>query len=244
MKINWKIVALFFLSAFFTFTSCRPDGNNTLPDIKEMTEEDALDIIETAVVDESGGIAKEVEQAATIAEDYAYKNLLDTPCGVEKDTGFVYEHNGNLFTAAYSTTTTFILNCNDLDVPESLDYMAQTTGTYTGQAMSSSDIGQSVWNLDNLTAGTDYILNGTYMRSGTQNSLVRNQNSFVSNMSFTLEDVSINKGNYRIDSGVASYVLEAATDNGNNYTFEGTIVFSGNQTAEVIINGHSYQLEW
>ncbi len=245
MKTNWKIIALFLTSALFAFASCRPDNmDEGDPATKEMSEEDALDIIEISLSDESGGLSKEAEQAAVIADDYAQKSLLDSPCGQEKDTSFVYEYNGTLAQASYSTGSTFVLNCNDLDIPVSMDYTSQTTGSYTGQVMTSSDSGQSSWNLDNLMVGTDYILNGTYSRSGSQASLVRNQNAFTSQLDMSFENININKGNHKIDSGLITYTLTAELEGGGNYTFEGTIVLLGNSSADVIINGTTYHLAW
>ncbi|HHJ50099.1 MAG TPA: hypothetical protein ENJ88_04240 [Phaeodactylibacter sp.] len=244
MKANWKIIALFFGATVLAFTACRPEDTTPEPEAKVASEEDVVDMIEGSVSDETGGLEQEVAEMATIADDYVYKGLLDTPCEEERDTSFTYDYQGNLVSASYATNSTFILHCNDVDFPVAMDFTTSTTGTYTTPRIVSSDSGSSAWNVDNLLNGTDYIVNGTYQRSGTQESQVGNQYTFNSTLDFELENLNINKGNYQIDSGMATFTITAEVEGGESRTFEGTIVFLGNQAADVIINGTTYPIEW
>ncbi len=244
MNANWKIIALFFGSVALAFTACKPENTTPEPEAKVATEEDAVDIIEGSVSDETGGLEQEIAEMATIADDYGQKDLYDSPCEQEKDTSFVFDYQGNLVSASYTTNSTFVLHCNELDFPVAMDFAASTSGTYSTPRISSNDNGSSSWTVDNLLTGSDYIVNGSYQRNGTQQSLVRNQYTFNSTLDFNLENLNIDKGNHLIDSGMATFTLTTEVSGGQSRTFEGTIVFLGNQAADVIINGTTYPIEW
>ncbi len=245
MKINLKLLSTILgVSLFLAFASCSKEEPMPDPPAEaNMTEEDAADIIEGALGRKTGGLSKEVEQTAAIADQYTTKALL-SPCGETRDTTISYEHNGLLITANYSTSTSYTVNCNNLDVPVSIDFSSQTNGSYASQRMTSTNSGTSSWNLDNLAVGTNFILNGTYSRTGTQSSLVREQNTFNSDFDLTLENIKIDKTTYEIESGTATYSLNAEVEGGNAYSYEGSITFLGDQTAEVVINGIPFTIHW
>ena len=58
-----------------------------------------------------------------------------------------------------------------------------------------------------------------------------------------VEDLSIDKGEKEIVSGIAQFTLSGNVNGEVDYSVTGTIVFLGEGTANVIINGNTYTIE-
>ena len=86
------------------------------------------------------------------------------------------------------------------------------------------------------------VLNGSYVREGYQESKVHNMNHFSSEVTITVNNLSVNKYTQAITGGTATVVFNGVGSAGGNYSFTGSITFNGNETATLIVNGNSYTI--
>ncbi|MFK8163948.1 MAG: hypothetical protein AB8H12_15990, partial [Lewinella sp.] len=96
--------------------------------------------------------------------------------------------------------------------------------------------------VNNLTGGANLNVSGSFFRTGTQESAARQQRSLNSNCEITLENLKINKGTKRIESGQATFLLTGSSSGGRSFSVEGSIIFHGSGAATVIINGNQYEV--
>ena len=245
-----KLSALLF-AAFFTFSlsSCEKDGNN--PEGEEnITEEEAVDIIEAALIANTEGVSAEVEDAAYIADEYS-ENFKDSPedrdpnsnpCEETFDSTIVRSINNANLTAEYSLNWIWSFTCNAASLPVSMDFASTSNGSFETQRLISNNASNSQWVVENLLTGTSYIINGNYARTGTSESKIHNQNTYGTTILIEVDDLHIDKSSRRITSGIANVSLTASSPDGNETTIEADIVFNGGGSATIIINGNSYTI--
>jgi hypothetical protein len=89
-------------------------------------------------------------------------------------------------------------------------------------------------------SATSYIINGDYNRSGAFQSKIRNKNSSTSTVDFSIDDVTVDKTNQKILSGTASATITGSVTGKGSFTYTATVLFEGNGTAKVTINGTVY----
>ena len=87
-----------------------------------------------------------------------------------------------------------------------------------------------------------YTLNGAFTRTGSHTSKVRNQNTFDTNVSINITSVTVDKSTMKITGGTGTADVTCEVSNGNSYSFTGSLVFNGNGTATLTINGTDYTI--
>lgn len=221
-----------------SFTACNSEDDAT----SNITTDEAAAIMEIALAKNSEGLAKAASDAAMIALDYTQKTTTDARCGETNDSTFTKSINNAQITATYTTSLMWKLNCTNLRIPTFLDYDRSTTGEYETNRISSDDNAVSDWTIGNLVSGAAWTINGTYKRTGSQTLSVREQHSLTSELTMNVNSINVNKSTMRIDSGNATFKLTGNTSEGNSFTFEGNIIFNGNGTATVTINGQTFEI--
>lgn len=236
-----KSFGLLALLALFAFTTSCDRDNEETPDVVEISEDDAVDVIEGALTMDTEGLVSEIENAAEVADKYAEKTL--SPCGETFDSTFTVSQANAFIDASYTNTLEWTVFCNNAEIPVNLDFSRESQGSYETNRMESFDASSSLWNLDNLILGTAYVLNGDYSRSGSQTSKVRNENSLTSTVEMTVTNLSVDKGTRRIESGTADITVSGTSSTGHNFSFEAEVIFQGNGSAIVVVNGNSYEID-
>jgi hypothetical protein len=136
------------------------------------------------------------------------------------------------------------MSCTDLDTPETAEFNATSSGTYSTQKIESSDASQTSFSILGLESTSEnYVFNGNFKRDGNQQITI-NQNTRSLNSAVYLEIVNLNvdKVNYEIISGSGTLTLTGKANQGNSFSFEGTLIFNGNETATLTLNGTSYEI--
>ncbi|MCB9230112.1 MAG: hypothetical protein H6581_00495 [Bacteroidia bacterium] len=225
-KLSLYLIAM--LAGFF-FTSCNRDG-------EVISEDEAADVIEYALSADAAGFSSQAEESAKMAETY----LAD--CGLTGDSTLTFSSNtGALIDYDYSFTWNWELHCNGL-VPNQFDLDYTSTGTYNAARMSSDDQGTASFVLSNLTGQGDYTLNGNFERTGSQESKVRNKNSFTSDLTVTLTNVTVSKSTYEITGGTGTLTITGSSSDGTAFSFTGSVTFLGGQSATLVLNGQSFSV--
>ncbi|MFP9098741.1 hypothetical protein ACLI09_06790 [Flavobacterium sp. RHBU_24] len=221
--------------------SCRDDDNT---DLETVTEAEAADAIEAAVTTDSNGVAQMAAGATAVAEDEAvYTNSPLINCGQL----YTENHNatgaGVTYSYDYSGTHTYQLTCSAQGFAESFAYTYDMDGTYETARMYSDDNATANVAITGLAAGIpDALINGSYVRNGYQESKVRQMRHFNSLITINLDDVVVNKTSRQITGGTASVSMTGTGSAGNTFSYNGTITFNGNQSATLVINGTTYNI--
>ncbi len=237
---NLPFFSLILLALSLGFTSCNEDSND---DTSIIAPEEAAAIVESALFSGTAGIADEVSDATLVALEYTEKNLTGGDCGETFDSTIVRSIDEPRVMANYTTTWLWTVNCNNVMIPTSLDFARNTSGEYETLRLASNDNASSDWTIGNLISGLNWTLNGTYNRSGSQTSKVRNMNSFTSDLEMTLTSLSVSKNTLEIESGTGTFTLTGNGTDGNSFSFEGSITFLGSGRATVTINGETYEFD-
>ncbi|BAU54695.1 hypothetical protein [Mucilaginibacter gotjawali] len=243
MKIKFntsKILLVTVVTAGIAFmvTSCHKDASTTSTNAT-VTEADAVQLTTDAVSPSTGGM---VLQLNSSVNTYATVNFS---CGVQKDSSYVIASStGASPSYNYSFQWNDMLTCNGT-APSQLTFNFTGTGSYTGPLMSSTDNSTGGFVLTGLGAGSQYLFNTTYSRTGTTTSKVLRQLTFHSVITITGTDIAIDKTTKMIASGTAAVSISATSTSGSTFTFNGKITFRGNKKANLVLNsGVTYVIQW
>lgn len=235
-----RTITFFTLLIGLTF-ACEKEDNQT--QIDDLSDEEVVALIEGSLVTETEGLATEATDAAYSAEVYSDSSADNLPCGITNDSTVVRAYNSARITANYTSDWEWILMCNNFDIPTSLSWNRSTAGEYESLRLISDDSAESSLTVSNLIAGENFVINGTYSRSGSQNSKVRELNEFTSEINFTVTDLNVTKATQTIASGTANWTLTGTGTGGYSFSRNGSITFLGNGMATVVINGVTYEID-
>jgi len=234
-----KMIAFLFLTAL-SLTSCNKDNDNSA----NIQESEVVDAVDNSLSNDTNGMAKSINTAVVYAEDEnLYTTTPNLNCGQLYTDSYAENYSSTSYTYHYSVTSNYQLSCNANGVSQSFSYNANRAGDYDTPRMSSNDNAVAQWSISNLDAtNTNTLFNGSYVRTGTQVSKVRNQNTFSSTLTYSLNNIAVNKTTHQIASGSAAVTFTGVSSTGNQYSYNGTITFNGNNTATLVINGNTYTI--
>ncbi|HHJ50101.1 MAG TPA: hypothetical protein ENJ88_04250 [Phaeodactylibacter sp.] len=244
---TFRILITLSLGLFlFTFSACEqeqitPDEpENQAQQQEAMSEDEAVEAITKSIATEDEGMSAEANEAITSTDAYA-KSLN---CGDSGDTSFVHSYQNDYVTATYNIQKSWELICENgmpvtLHLERSVEGQSETPqATTEGNSLTLMDV-------THLLSPNFVIVNGTRDAAHTRTS-VENPDMWLSTtMSMNFIDIKVKRApDPQILAGEATFVLEAANSNGDSRTFEGNIIFLGDQTAVLTINGHSRIISW
>jgi len=232
-----KIIHFLLTSAFaLTLFACSKDDT---PDQQLVTDDEAVEIVETSVSSRSGGFT---EASADMAQQVP--TALLGGCNQQGDT--LLAHNGsNLFAAYnYSNNVSWLLTCSNLNVPQQIDFSTNATTSFDAQRWDGSGTATGNLTFSGLASlQTAYVCNGAYQYQGTVTGSVRNQNpTLTTDLDAVLTDLAIRKSDQYITGGTGNFTLTVSNGAGQSQTISGAIVFNGDGTATVTIGGKSYTI--
>ncbi|WP_430404448.1 hypothetical protein [Fluviicola sp.] len=225
-----KTVGFVFVLMGLLVVSCKKDE-------KEVTTDDAADVVSYALESSSGGTSDQLKDCSEEADE----QIAVLNCGGTFDTVVSRSYNG-VVTGSYTTQRHYTLNCTG-GVISSLGCTGSYSGNFDAPRMSSSNSGSINWTLANLEASnSEYSFNGSLNRSGTHTSKVRNKYTFNTSLSINSSNVMVSKTTHKIVSGSGSVTLTCDVVDGGSFDFTGSIVYHANETATLTINGTTYTI--
>lgn len=242
-KVFYSLKSLAVITVLFmaaqTVISCSNDNNDATDAVQE---DDAVEVIENSLKQDTGGMSKTVETVVSLAdEEGVYTEMPTINCGETYTNTYSYENAVNNYSADYLFNSSYEMSCDSNSYPASFTYEFTNSGVYETPRMSSDDHSSANWALTGLDASTDLVaLNGSYQRIGSQVSKVRNMNSFASTLTYGITNLQVSKSTYQIQSGTATVSFVGTSTSGNQYTYTGSITFNGDETATLVINGNTY----
>ena len=232
------ITFVFLFTVLAGFTSCSENDEDPIT-TTEISSEDAADIVELALAPSSNGISRAMDEAARIS-------VVPIPCGETVDTSFTINVDRNNLTADYTTNYDWSLKCIGI-VPNEFIFNRSTSGQYETLRMVSNDQGSSNWAIDYEIGANEMIGNGTYTRSGSQESKVRNQNKFESTTQIEVSSIVVDINSREITGGTGTFTIigtaNPGTEDSQSMEYTGQIIFQGNGKALIEINDQTYLID-
>lgn len=208
-----------------------------------ITSDDAADAVSETMQYKSGGYPEDVQAAA----NYTLNLNLGTPgaglhCGESHDSTITASITGSV-TASYTHTWEYTLNCDTDSNPVSITGTGNHTGEYDGPRIHSNTNGTRNWTITGLgSSSADFIYNGSHSRSGVHTSKIGKKNTFTTSIQTVTSNVLVDKSTKHIVSGSATVNATCTSSSGKAYTFTGTLVFNGDETATLTLNGNTYTI--
>ena len=243
-----KPVACIFVLTF-TLLSCSKNNSTTSSGSTAPTQADAADALSSSLVSGSGGYADQLNESASFAsagntgKGEGLGLLQRLTCGVPFDTTYEHSYSGvSGRTATITHQWEMLLTCNGLQ-PSTLTFTGTFAGTYDGPNLSASIEGNRNWTISGLEkANSDLTYNGSFESAGTNTFKVRNKNTFTRDIRIVSTDVLVDKSTHLIVSGSATVNIDCTNSGGKTYSFSGTLVFNGDQTATLNFNGNFFTI--
>jgi hypothetical protein len=136
------------------------------------------------------------------------------------------------------------LNCNVAGQSDNLVNSLIYHGSFDGPNLSSSNSGNAAVTIAGLTTtATHFVVNGQYKRIGSFQSKVGNKNSGQDTVSIVATNITLTKPDRKISGGTATIAVSGVTSKHGSFKYNGTIVFNGDGTATLTINGAAYAID-
>jgi hypothetical protein len=238
MTISKSIQTLFYVSALVcSVTSCSNDDDTTATDA--LTQEEAVELVEGALQKSTNGLN---ETTKSYSEELATDITLNDLCGTLYDENFQHTFNGTFIAAQYEIDWSYLMTCNNFNTPVTAAFDATSSGTYSTQRIQSNDTSQSYFDVSGLEfSSPSLFFNGDYTRLGSQQITInQNTRSINSSLIINVTNLEIDKVDYEITTGTGVVNLTGTTNQGNAFSFQGGLVFNGNGTATLTLNGAAY----
>lgn len=231
-----KILLTSSLLAFLLFqTSCTADV-----DLSELSEGDAVEIIDAALQRNAGGLTTNLED---ITEPLVLAITSGEICDSTYTKTISDDYQGTIIQASYSSLLTYELMCNQFDIPKTATVFSTTESMYKSNRIESDDNSSFSGNASGLELMASSIeLTGNYTKTGNQELNFSEQKSISSVFTSDLSTLQINKQSYKIESGSGTFSLTGTNQN-IPFSFTGDIIFNGEGSATLIINGTTYEID-
>jgi len=231
-KINFLFTALLLIGA----TAC---NDKTDEPAYTPTNEDAAKIMEESLESSSGGMLDELASLGGTLE--AKSGEIELECGVPFDTTFAFMITGDVL-GEFTRNWSLLLNCMDGENPF-LDINTSYLGSLVGPYGSREREGARDWTWSEIgPIGDLRYMDGTGEHSGSR-TFYANEATFAWDYDAEWTDVAIQKSTNQIESGSGVFTLILTGPEGNTFTFDGTVVFNGDQSATVTVNGEVYEVD-
>jgi len=239
-KIKLPLMAMLLLGA----VACNK-SNNSLPVQNHLTAnvttDEAADIVAGSISVSSNGVANVANDAAISAA-----SLVSThaKCGtIRADTISRQSAAGASTTYSYNLTYNYTVACNSDSQPDSLMSSLIYSGSFNGPNLSSSNSGSSIFTVSGLlSTATDFVINGEYKSTGEFKSKVDTTNAGSSNVDIKISALTLKKPGRAIVSGSSTVSVTGTVPKKGAYSYTGTLVFNGDGTATLTINGTVYKI--
>ncbi len=201
-----------------------------------LQDDEAAEVVETAVSGRSAGATMPGTDMTTLVESGL------PGCGETGDTTLQRSNTAGPFTYNCSYQLSWVVNCNNFNIPQSADISLQGNGSFNGQRWSGSQSSNGALNLSGLNPqATEYTVNGSYTRQGELTGNLRHSNPTLNTSTdVNLSGMTIRKSDKQIAGGNGTALITASNGKGQTQTINATLIFNGDGTATVTVNGYSY----
>ena len=142
----------------------------------------------------------------------------------------------------YKLTYSRRLTCNTSSQPDNISSNLTYSGYYNNASLSITNSGTAAFTIGGLTnTATTYVLNGEYKSAGTfKLKPDTTANTGSANIDIVVKNVVVSKATQTINSGNATVIVTGTTVKKGDFTYNGTLTFTGNFMAALSLNGSNY----
>jgi hypothetical protein len=200
---------------------------------------EAADIVAGSLSANANGMASVSDDATA---DAVVIVTLNPPCGYTK-TDSISRQNipGSPYVYSYSLKYAYTLNCNANNKPDNITGNLIFGGNYSGPNITAVGGGTTVFTIAGLSpTALNFVVNGEYKRTGSFQSKIDTTNHGNSNVDLVVSGLTLSKPHRIIVSGSATITVTGEVPKKGSFSFTGTIVFNGDGTANLTLNGLKY----
>ncbi|MDO3628108.1 hypothetical protein [Mucilaginibacter sp. BT774] len=243
-NLKLSLIVLLMLGAF----SCKKD--NSASSSSTITTDQAADIAASSLAENSNGFATVTDDVAVNAQGISSVNTgltvnstqatasVHQECGTTLTDSVTRNITADSVTINYFFKYSHTLNCNSSNVPDNLINALTYKGSFDGPRLTSTNTGSANVTIAGLSpTATNFVLNGEYKRDGSFQSKVGNKASGNSHIDIVGTNIMLSKPGRKILSGSATISINGTGPKGNSFSYTGTIVFNGDNTATLTITG-------
>lgn len=237
--INNQVIKSFSLliltSLMLAVTSCKKDDAET---DELITDAEAAEMVEATVSERSAGASMTFEESAQSYETAA------SICGSAYDTSFQVSYQFGQWTYNKQTTLAWNIVCVNF-VPQSANFSMDGNSSFTTPRWNGVMATDGSYTLSGLQPGApNYTLAGSYHAEGQMSGNLRNRDPQLNSIiDLNLTNIGIDKDSYDITGGSGAVSITVTNGSGQSRTVNGSIVFHGNGTATVTVNGYAYTFD-
>jgi len=233
-KIQLSILAMLLLGA----VACKKTNNS--PSITaNVTTDEAADIAAGSLSRNSNGVASTSDDATSDASTYVSAQLA---CGTAKSDSISRHNTVGPYAYSYNLKYNYVVNCNN-NVLDNLSSSLVDSGYFSGPNLSSTNSGSGIFTVAGLSpTATDFVINGEFKRSGSFQSKIDTSNHGNSKIDIVVTALKVAKPARTIASGSATISITGDVPKKGTFSYTGTLVFNGDGTATLTINGTVYTI--
>jgi hypothetical protein len=211
------------------------NGNNNV------SNSEAADMVAASLSINSNGVVDIAEDVTLNAASMASGHIT---CGETKsDTISRQNPSGLSTTYSYSLKYNYVVNCNASSQHDSLSSSLIYSGSFSNKSLSSANSGSSIFNVSGLTGdSTNYVINGEYKRAGSFTSKTDTTSTGNNNIDIAIKALTLKKPFRIITGGNATISVTGSVPKKGNFSYTGTLVFNGDNTAALTLNGTTYKI--
>ncbi|MEO1384155.1 MAG: hypothetical protein AAFV78_13060 [Bacteroidota bacterium] len=201
-----------------------------------ISDEEALEQVEAALVTTEGGITTQAVDAAELST--ATASFYQNNCSFSGDSTFNYARSGGGRSVSFTYTYEWSIECEGI-IPDIFKLETSYTGSYDGIRYDATIDGGGNYKVDQLLTGSEYLLSGEYNYTGMQEFQGRTTRSLNTTFEMAFSSVTVDKSTQEITGGTGTFSILAQGANGSR-TVVGAFTYLGGGVAEVTINGTTY----
>jgi hypothetical protein len=234
----FRLTALGAASASVLVLTAGCNGDNSVNSSSGLSESDAAAIVASSFGASTStyGLTGQIEDGAAVATGGSF-GKADAFASAVGETTITRQKTSGVYT--YDYTFHFVYGFAN----PSYEIQYDMKGIYSTPRMSSDDSAFAVLHFTSLQSNP-IVLNGTYVRLGSQTFRVGETKQLTTVIEGTLTDITIDRSTKRVTGGTVVLTVTANRSDGTTITLNGTLTFLGNRQATLVINGRTFNLNF
>lgn len=230
---NKMLLLLILLLPFFG--ACKKNKNVSVLDNDRMNTEEAFALVEGALAIDAEGLMREVLAAVDIIDIQLQAASPNPHCDLADSRYESDIFDNQRFQGTFMLNSQWILNCQSASGPEHLAYSWEGNITYESRKYSEEVYTDGTLNLAASNSAEDWLLSGTYERTGRQWSKMLTGNIYETSLLFQFNELSIDRQKRESRSGSATFDISGTMVGGRTFFLGGNITFTEKGRAEMTI---------
>jgi hypothetical protein len=207
--------------------------------VETISQAEAAELVENATVANTEGYVSQVEDISGLLLAF-----LDN-CNETRDSSISRSGSQGNVSYNWNFDWSWSLACSNVGVPQSFSASYSGSGDYSTLRITSDDEFSGSFTVSGLqpSAG-NWVYSGSYSRTGSQVFDGQRRDRDVSSViTVSTTNLNVSKSSQEIVSGTSDISVSGSV-NGSAFSYTGTLVFNGNRTGTLTINGSSYNISW